>query len=134
MIETVAELVRYGSKGALTTTLNIGFMAALVEWVAFEPAIAAVVSTCTLLTLGYAIMNRWVFPDADGPDGAEGHARRAASYYAVILTGKGVNYALFLALLAAGVWYPAAWLIGSVTVFFGTFSANRWVWRRGVGA
>lgn len=134
MIETLAEVVRYGSKGAFMTVLNIGFMAVLVEWLAFGPAIAAVVSTCTLLTLGYAIMNRWVFADAVAPDGAEGHARRAASYYAVILTGKGINYGLFLGLLAVGVWYPAAWLLGAVAVFFGTFSANRWVWRRGVGA
>lgn len=134
MIETLAELFRYGTKGALTTTLNVGFMAALVELAAFEPAIAAIVSTCTLLVLGYTLMNRWVFADADDPGSARGHARRMGYYYAVILSGKGINYALFLGLLAADVWYPAAWILGSLTVFLGTFSANRWVWRQGVGA
>lgn len=134
MIGVGRELVRYGAKGTLTTTLNVGLMAALVELLGFEPALAAIVSTCTLLVLGYTLMNRWVFADAPTPDGAREHLRRGVAYYGVILSGKGINYALFLGLLAVGVWYPAAWLIGSVTVFFGTFTANRWVWKREVAA
>ena len=125
----IRQLLRYGLKGGVMTALNVCGMVLLVELVGVRPAIAAIVSTLALILVGYQLMNRLVFPDAVAPDS---HARRLLSYYAVILGGKGVNYALFVALLAAGVWYPLAWLLGAGTVFLGTFSANRWVWHRKV--
>lgn len=124
------ELFRYGIKGAAGTAANVALMTALVELGGIQPATAAIASTATLLLAGYVVMSRWVFPNSESPD-ARGHLWRGAKYYAVILSGKGVNYALFLGLLSVGVWYPAAWLLGSVTVFFGTFSANRYVWTGG---
>lgn len=128
------ELARYGVKGGVATLLNVGLMSVFVEAGSLRPAIAAVISTSILLVGGYVAMNRFVFHDQQSPEGAREHLRRGVSYYAVILSGKGVNYALFLILVAAGVWYPLAWLLGAGTVFLGTFSANRWLWRGGAAA
>lgn len=134
LTETHHQLVRYGIKGAVATGANVGLMALLVEFGGLRPGVAAVISTCSLLILGYVVMNRFVFAKQDGPSGVRGHLRRGAAYYAVILSGKGANYVLFLALLHVGVWYPLAWVVGSGTVFLGTFSANRWLWHGGASA
>lgn len=134
MIEILHQFVRYGVKGGAGTLANIGLMSILVELGGFRPEVAAIVSTCVLLSLGYVVMNRWVFSKQQSPRGLRAHLRRGASYYAVILSGKAVNYVLFVALLSIGVWYPAAWFVGAVTVFLGTFSANRWLWLEGTAA
>lgn len=128
------EMVRYGLKGGLQTGLNVALMTGLVELGKLRPAVAAIVSTCTLLVLGYVLMNRFVFPDGDIPDTKRGHIGRAARYYAVILSGKALNYGLFVVLLSIGVWYPLAWVVGAGTVFIGTFGGNRWLWSSKVAA
>lgn len=129
MIPTLMrEMVRYGAKGALTTLANIALMAALVEMLATPPPIAAAISTATLLVLGYQLMNHFVFPGGDTPESTRAHLRRGASYYGVILSGKGVNYVLFLGMLQVGVPYPLSWFFGACIVFLGTFSANRYLW------
>lgn len=128
MIQFVREMIRYGAKGALTTVANIALMGALVELVSMPPALAALVSTAALLLVGYQLMNHFVFPERSTPSSTRGHLRRGASYYGVILSGKAVNYALFLALLDVGVPYPVAWFVGACIVFLGTFSANRYLW------
>jgi len=125
------ELLRYGAKGGVATLANVALMSGLVELGGLQPRVAALLSTSVLLLIGYVVMNRFVFRERASPDGAVEHLRRGVAYYAVILSGKGINYALFVGLTAAGVWYPAAWIIGAVTVFVGTFSANRVLWTRG---
>lgn len=120
-----ASLVKYFVKGVGATLANVALMSVLVELGGLQPAVAAVVSTCGLLTIGYVVMNKWVFDDADTPDS---HLKRGLKYYAVILTGKGVNYAIFVGLLSLGLWYPAAWVVGSGIAFLGTFSGNRYLW------
>lgn len=122
---------RYGLKGAAFVALNVLVQVALVEVGGLRPAIAAAISTASMPLLGYVAMNRFVFPDADH---ADSHLRRFGQYYGVNLSSKAVNYALFLALLWAGVWYPLAYLLGAAVVFAGTFTVNRWLWHGGVTA
>lgn len=126
---TVRELVRYGAKGAIATVANVGLMSILVEVGHLEPTAAAIISTAALLLVGYIAMNHFVFPDAERPSGARAHVSRGAKYYTVIFAGKGVNYAVFVGLVSAGVWYPLSWIIGSGSVFLGTYSANRLLWK-----
>lgn len=125
---TLWQMIRYGAKGAMTTAANIGLMAVLVEMGSVPPPIAAVVSTSVLLVVGYQLMNHFVFRSTETPSTTRGHLRRGVSYYGVILSGKAVNYGLFLGALALGVPYPLAWFGGACIVFLGTFSANRYLW------
>ena len=105
--------------------VNVALMAALVETGLLSPPVAAIASTLAVLIGGYLTLHLWVFKDRDA---SGGHLTRAPAYYVVMLTGKAANYVLFLGLLAVGVWYPLAWVLGSAVVFVGTFSANRWLW------
>jgi len=125
MIGLVRQMFRYGLKGGVMTLLNIAGMMLLVEIVDIKPAYAAIVSTVALILIGYQLMNRFVFPNATEP---RSQTRRLASYYLVILTGKGLNYLIFTGLVSIGLWYPLSWFFGAVIVFLGTFSANRYVW------
>lgn len=125
MSEYLASMLRYGVKGAGATVANVTLMSGFVELAGLRPAVAAIVSTCLLLVVGYVVMNKWVFRDAQTPDS---HLRRGIQYYAVILSGKGVNYVLFVGLLSVGVWYPLAWVLGSGVAFLGTFTGNRYLW------
>lgn len=119
------EMVRYGIKGSIATILNVALMAAFVEIFTISPEVAALVSTSVLVSFGYLAMHLFVFPDA-GSNG--NHLRRGGAYYAIILTGKAANYAIFVGLIAAGIWYPVAWIVGAGTVFLGTYTANRRLW------
>lgn len=120
-----SSLVKYGVQGAGATVANVALMSGLVEVADLPPEAAAVVSTCALLLGGYWVVDRWVFQDSSTPDS---HLKRGIQYYAVILAGKTVNYGVFVALVAAGVWYPAAWIIGSAVAFVGTYGGNRYLW------
>jgi putative flippase GtrA len=122
------EMLRYGIKGGAAVLANAALMALLVELGGLQPAVAAMISTCSLLTIGYVVTNRWVFGNHDGPNSLRAHARRGVAYYAVILSGKGLNYLVFLGLLRLQVWYPLAWVLGAVVAFGFTFTGNRRLW------
>jgi len=129
----IREVGRYGVKGAAFVALNVAVQVVLVEAGGLRPEVAAALSTAAMPLLGYVAMNRFVFPDAATASGW-GYVRRFGQYYAVNLSSKAVNYALFLALLWAGVWYPVAYVGGAAIVFVGTFAANRWLWHGSVTA
>jgi len=77
-------------------------------------------------------MNRFVFRAS--ADGWRGHAKRFSQYYGVNMSSKVANYAIFLGLFTVGVWYPVAYLLGAIAVFFLTFAVNRRLWLGGVTA
>jgi putative flippase GtrA len=120
MRETVIELVRYGLKGGSTMLGNLVLMALLVERGGLPPEVAAVLSTGTMICVGYLLMQYWVFPGGD----VDSHRKRGVAYVLTILGGKAVNYVLFVGLLAV-LPYPLAWVGGAGIVFLGLFSANR---------
>jgi len=122
----IYEVGRYGLKGGAFVLVNVAVQILLVEFGSLHPAVAAAISTALLPLAGYVVMNRFVFPDADTSSGRG--VRRFGGYYAVIMSSKVLNYGLFIAFLAVGVWYPVAYLLGAILVFVGTFSANRWLW------
>lgn len=128
------QVIRYGLKGAAFVGLNIAIQIVLVELGGLRPELAAALSTAAMPLLGYVAMNRFVFPDAGAADTRRGYAKRFAQYYGVNLSSKIVNYALFLAFLYAGVWYPVAYFIGAALVFVGTFTIHHWLWHGTVTA
>jgi putative flippase GtrA len=126
------ELFRYAVKGGAFVALNIAVQIALVESGTLRPEWAALVSTALMPLGGYVAMNRFVFRTS--ADGLRGHAKRFVQYVSVNYTSKVANYALFLAFLWLGLWYPLAYLLGAALVFLATFAINRRLWLGGVTA
>jgi putative flippase GtrA len=120
---------RYGITGGAGLVINLGFLFVLVEYAEMSELIAAVLSSGITLSLTFIATEHWVFALYES-DGRQTTLKRAPLYYLVMVAGKGVNYGIYIILLSLEVWYPVAWLIGSVTVFGGTFLMNRFVWHR----
>jgi putative flippase GtrA len=128
----VGQLLRYGMTGGAGLLVNVGLLVVLVDLLQFSPVWSPLVSTGVALTLTLFVTERWVFARYGAEDG-RALATRAPGYYLVMIAGKAANYGIYLLLLATGVPYALAWVIGSAIVFFGTFTANRFVWRRTAG-
>jgi len=127
------EVIRYGIKGAAFVVLNVAVQVVLVETGTLTPPLAAALSTAAMPFLGYVAMNRFVFPKAGAASGW-GYAKRFGQYYAVNMSSKVVNYAIFFGLYSVGVWYPVAYLIGAGFVFIASYSIHRWLWHGSVTA
>lgn len=126
-LQTLREMVRYGAKGGSTMVANIGLMSLLVELGGVPPELASICSTTVMTAVGYLLLHVWVFPSSS----PESHAKRGLTYWAVIMSGKALNWLLFVALLAV-VPYPVAWVFGAGVVFLLLFSANRRLFKDGV--
>lgn len=119
-------VARYATTGAGGLALNTGLLLVLVELGGIPRTPAAVLSAALTLTLTYVVTDRWVFAEHDGA-GGRGTLLR---YYTTMVTGKSVNVGIYVGLVHLGVWYPLAWIAGSVIVFVGTYLTNRAMWRR----
>jgi putative flippase GtrA len=128
--QVAREVVRFAVVGGTGLVANMALLIGFVELFALPEEVAAILSTLLVLVGGFVATNWWVFANVEGRDTTRGLMKRGGSYYVIMLTGKGVNYGIYLLLLSVDVWYPVAWLLGSVTVFIGTFSLNRRVWTK----
>jgi putative flippase GtrA len=129
MRRTVKQGFRYGITGGAGLVINLGLLFVLVEYAEMRESIAALLSSGITLSVTFIATENWVFSLYQS-DGRQTTLKRAPLYYLVMVAGKGVNYGIYIILLSLEVWYPVAWLIGSVTVFGGTFLMNRFVWHR----
>lgn len=129
MRRTVKQGFRYGITGGAGLVINLGLLFVLVEYAEMRESIAALLSSGITLSVTFIATENWVFLLYQS-DGRQTTLKRAPLYYLVMVAGKGVNYGIYILLLSLEVWYPVAWLIGSVTVFGGTFLVNRFVWHR----
>lgn len=120
---------RYGITGGAGLVINLGILFVLVEYAEITESIAAVLSSGITLSLTFIATENWVFALYQS-DGRQTTFKRVPLYYLVMVAGKGANYGIYILLLSLEVWYPVAWLIGSVTIVGGTFLANRFVWYR----
>lgn len=132
------EMIRYGLKSAGGLAANLVLLTVLVDGIGVPPEIAALVSIAVLSVVGYLVMDRWVYAAGDSASGA-GHVWRWLKLRAVMLSGKGLNYVLYLALLGVeirgvAVPYQVAWIIGAGVVFAWTFVGTRYLWHGGVTA
>lgn len=114
--------------GGFGLLANVLFLVVLVEVGGVPEQYGAIISTVTVLLGSFTLTNWWVFAAAPSEPSAGSVLKRGVSYYAIMLTGKGINYLLYLLILSVGVWYPVAWIVGSVVVFVGTYTANRLLW------
>lgn len=122
------QIWRFGVTGGAGLVVNLLLLAALVEFGGVPERYAAIVSTLLVLAGGFVLVDRWVFSTVSSSTGSGRVAKRGGGYYAVMVTGKLVNYGLYLVFLEFRVWYPLAWFLGSAIVFACTFSANKWLW------
>lgn len=127
-LETAREAVRFAVIGGTGLLANTAILMLLVEVVQVSEIIAAIFSTLLVLAGGFIATNWWVFASVDNGNTTKGLLKRSSSYYAVMLTGKIINYGIYLILLSFNIWYPLAWFFGSITVFAGTFISNRFIW------
>lgn len=128
------QLFRFGITGGAGLVANLVLLSVIVEILGFHEAYAAILSTSIVLLGGFILTNWWVFSSIDSKDSPKGLMKRGISYYAIMLSGKGINYIIYLILLSYDIWYLMAWIIGSFLVFIGTFSANRFIWYRAEGS
>jgi len=93
------------------------------EWLAILPN--WVILSLTM----YAINDKWVFSELGSASSWAGHARQFIGSESIMMLGKGLNYVIYIALLAM-VDYRIAWTVGAVVAFLLTFGGNRWWWAR----
>lgn len=124
---SVKEIIRFGFVGSAGFMLNVLLLILLVELLFVPEHLAAIISAILVLSGTFIATNEWVFKAI--PTKNKGDLiKRGVSYYIIMLTAKSVNYVIYIVLLSIGIWYPVAWIIGSVAVFVGTFSLNRLMW------
>lgn len=128
VLGTAREAIRFAVVGGTGLVVNTATLILLVEVIHVPETIAAVFSTLLILGGGFIATNWWVFASVDKRNTAEGLLKRGSSYYAVMLTGKAINYGIYIILLSFNIWYPVAWFLGSLSVFLGTFISNRLIW------
>lgn len=125
----VGQLLRYGATGASGLAINVVVLMALIEIIKLPKTDSAIISAGVTLGVTFVMSERWVF-QAYVADDVRTVVSRIPVYYVVMIAGKTVNFGIYVILLGIGVWYPLAWIIGSVLVFALTFLANRFAWKR----
>lgn len=122
------ETVRWGVKSVGGLAANLALLTVWVELAGVPAEYAVALNWLLISVAGYVVTDRWVFQAAETPGGVRANLRRYLGMQSVMALSKGVNYALYLALLWAGVEYHVAWVAGAVVVFVVTFAGNRLLW------
>jgi len=124
-----AELVRYGIKAVGGLVVGLALLTVWVDIVGIPPAIAALVNMAVLGVVGTLVMDRWVYQSAPTAITLRGFLRRLVGAQVAVLSSKGVNYVVYVGLLAL-VPYQLAWFIGALVSFGLSFVLTRGWFRR----
>jgi putative flippase GtrA len=119
-------VLRFAITGGSGLIINLLLLAVLAEIGSVPQRLAAIVSTGLVLLGGFLLTDNWVFSEASTDKSTV--TDRSLGYFVVMISGKLVNYVLFLVFLSIGVPYLLAWVLGSVLVFLLTFTGNRLFW------
>ena len=125
----IKQLVRYGVTSIGGLIFNLLLLSALVEVAGVDEISAAMVSAGITLLLTFAVVQGWVF-NGYQVQSRKTIVKRASMYYLIMIISKAVNLVIYSLLVWLNIWYPIAWLIGSGTVFSGTFIMNRYIWTK----
>lgn len=128
--EWVVQMVKYAIKGGTGMIVNVALLTFVVDIIGVSKALGVPVVWVATLIPSYLFVDRWVFKLFPSPDGLTANVERSVAFYAIMWSGKGINYVLYLVLIHVGFWYQAAWIAGAIVVFPFNFAANRWVWQR----
>lgn len=119
--------VRYFTQALVGMGVGLGLLALWVEWVGIPPELAVLLNFVLMGAVSCGVVDRWVF-DGDPATTVRGFVRKFVGYQASMLTSKGVNYVIFVALLRVNIWYPLAWVAGAGVSFVLSLALNRLVW------
>ncbi|MFW6194802.1 MAG: GtrA family protein [Halobacteriota archaeon] len=125
----VQQITRYAITGGSGLLANLILLGLLVEVFLVSEVYAGLVSTSFVLFGTFVVTEKFVFKDENTRNDLKAIAFRGGSYYLVMATGKLINYGLYIVFIGIGIWYILSWVLGSVIVFVGTFSANRILWK-----
>jgi len=116
--------VRYFAQSLAGLIVGLALLTAWVEVVGLRPELAVLINWLLLGIVNCLILDRWVFA---GPAAStvRDFAHRFVGYQAAMLTSKGLNYAVFVALIWAGVIYQLAWVAGAGLSFGLSLALNR---------
>lgn len=123
-------MFKFGVKGGAGLLLNIGLLTVLVDFGGIPAQWAIFVAWGLTVVPGYLVTDLWVFSIFPSPDGTISHGQRGTLFYAIMWSGKGLNYLIYIALIELGLFYQAAWFVGAVAVFPLIFGVNYWLWKR----
>jgi putative flippase GtrA len=126
LLTLIKQAGRFAVVGGSGLIVNLVLLTGLVEVVNIPEPYAAVISTGVVLLGGFVFTDSWVFGEVGDQDTPV--ANRGTGYFAVMVSGKLLNYGLYLILLSFDVPYLAAWFVGSIFVFVLTFTGNRMLW------
>jgi len=124
------ELVRYGLKAVAGLIVGLALLTVWVDVAGIPPAIAALLNMVVLGVVGTVVMDRWVFQSSPPATTLRGFLRRLIGAQAAVLSSKGVNYVIYVALLSVAVPYRLAWVGGAVVSFAVSFVLTRGWFRR----
>lgn len=125
----IKQVIQYGITSSGGLIFNLLLLSALVEMGDLNEIIAAAISTGVTLLFSFTIVQGWVFNQYQ-VQSRQMIAKRASMYYIVMSISKIINMAIYSSLVWLNIWYPVAWIIGSGTVFIGTFTMNRYLWTK----
>jgi putative flippase GtrA len=120
-------LIRWGVKSVGGLGANLALLTVWVDGLGFAAWWAVGINWALISVAGFVVTDRWVFQTGNSPDTWCGLARRYLGMQGVMTLGKIANWLLYVALLPL-VDYRAAWTVGAVATFLGTFAGNRWLW------
>lgn len=120
-------MVKWGVKSTSALGANLALLTLWVDHIGIPPELAVLINIPLITSVAYVVTDRWVFSAHKSPEGARAHLKQYAGMMGVNLSGKVVNYALYVVLLRV-IDYRLAWVIGAVVVFLYTFAGNRRWW------
>lgn len=128
-MQSLRELTKWGLKSTAALGANLALLTIWVDHAGIPPELAVLINIPLITSVAYIVTDKWVFSRHESPSGLRGHVRQYVGMQAVNMSGKLVNYLLYVILLRY-IDYRLAWVVGAITVFLYTFAGNQRWWAR----
>lgn len=122
------EFIRWCVKSGLGLAVNLALLTVWVDYLDIPPEIAIFINWLLLSVYGYLLARHWVFDETVELSGPLEHARQYVGMQGVMVSGKALNYLVYVALIWLGIDYRVSWVIGAVAGLLVNFGGNRWLW------
>lgn len=120
----IDRLVKFSLVGLSGVLVNEGFLWAFVEFFGWDKVFSNILATELAILNNFTWNDLWTFRDLKNKPPL---LKRLASFHVAALSGALVQWAIYVILMAVGVHYLLANLIGIVVSFIVRFAVNRHV-------
>lgn len=120
-----AESIRYFIQSVAGLLVGLALLTLWVDGAGIAPQLAVFINWALLGVVNCAVLDRWVFDDADPATTLRGFANRFVGMQAAMISSKGVNYVIYVVLIEVGIFYQGAWVVGAGVSFVMSFILNR---------